>query len=1034
MPASQVRAETNKEQFRWGYRKKGKEVFNTCRRLAFCITLAGFVGFAGFEAAANPSDGTVVSGSATISGTGTSTVTINQTTNKAIIEWGNFDINAGETTQFIQPDTSSLALNRVVNSNQATAINGNLIANGKVLVINPNGVLIGATGNVDVAGFVASTADIGNTAFMTGTGAMEFNKAGKADATVENNGRITIRDTGLGLLVAPVVRNNGLIEGNLAKIQLGAGDTFGVDMYGDGLLHLAVSDSAGSRTIKSENTGTIVANAGKVVMTAAAASSVVNSVINTTGVIEAKGLVNKGGEIILTGAGASIKVAGKLDVSGKTGGGSIKIGGDYQGGGTLAKADKVEIAETAVIDASATDNGDGGTIIVWSEQLTAALGRFYAMGGENGGNGGLVETSSVGDLYVDGSYVNTLAAAGQAGWWLLDPTNINVNATGTAYNPLVHSIGLPTGNANVSVTSINSASSNVALNATNNINFNTDVNIANSGVGLYAYAGNTISLLNNSITTNGGHVKLDAGTFVNINNSAITTNGGNITLIASRLLGSSEVKIQNSSFMSGGGYIDIYAKSDLVVSGNSKFGTNGGDFTANTGLLGTLQFTNTTVNTTGGSTAGSISASDILDWNITQNEFGNNNNWYSGTNGGKITISSGNVKQSNNNCFKAGGTGTCAGVPDPGPTTIAITITAPDQFITYGSTLFDTLLYSVSAGALMGSADLSGHLTRVDAANWNVNSYQIEKGTVGVINAGSYTYLITWDLGKLVINPAILTVTANAMSKTYDGLAFNSGSGDYTIDASGFKFSDDASAITGGSVVFGGDAQGAVNAGTYDIDIQGSNLAAQNYTFKYVDNTLTVNKALLTLTANNQSKTFGQTFVFNGSEYAITSGTLYGADSINTNPANLSSLGSPALAPAGSYGITFGALGGVGLGNYDITTVNGTMTVNPAPNTTVFTAGLGRPIVSVANQAIVLDRQFEPIETKTLDTNVAIGMQQPTAQFLANLEPAAGGEMTAEELANLEPAAGPGVGGASGNADISCANDFLNNQPCAIDQ
>ncbi|HEX2752849.1 MAG TPA: filamentous hemagglutinin N-terminal domain-containing protein, partial [Alphaproteobacteria bacterium] len=591
MPASQVRAETNKEQFRWGYRKKGKNVFNICRRMAFCITLAGFVSFAGFEAAANPADGTVVAGSATINGTGTGHVTINQTSNKAIIEWGNFDINAGETTQFIQPGTSSLALNRVVNSNQATAINGNLIANGKVLVINPNGVLIGATGNVDVAGFVASTADIGNTAFMTGTGAMEFNKAGKADATVENNGRITIRDAGLGLLVAPVVRNNGLIEGNLAKIQLGAGDTFGVDMYGDGLLHLAVSDSAGSRTIKSENTGTIVANAGKVVMTAAAANSVVNSVINTTGVIEAKGLVNKGGEIILTGAGASVSVAGKLDVSGKTGGGSIKIGGDYQGGGTLAKADKVEIAETAVIDASATENGDGGTIIVWSEQLTAALGRFYAMGGANGGNGGLVETSSVSDLYVDGSYVNTLAAAGQAGWWLLDPTNINVNAAGTAYNPLIHSIGLPTGNANIGVTSINSASSNVVLNATNNINFNTNVNIANNGVGLYAYAGNTISLLSNSITTNGGHVRLDAGEFVNINNSAITTNGGNITLIASRLLGGSDVKIQSSSFMSGGGDINIYAKSDLVVSGSSKFGTNGGDFTAETGLFGTLQST-----------------------------------------------------------------------------------------------------------------------------------------------------------------------------------------------------------------------------------------------------------------------------------------------------------------------------------------------------------------------------------------------------------------------------------------------------------
>jgi len=994
MSASQVRAETNKEQFRWGYRKKGKEVFNTCRRLAFCITLAGFVGFAGFEAAANPSDGTVVSGSATISGTGTSHVTINQTSNKAIIEWGNFDINAGETTQFIQPGTSSLALNRVVNSNQVTAINGNLTANGKVLVINPNGVLIGENGNIDVAGFVASTADIDNTAFMTGTGAMEFNKAGKADASVENNGRITIRDAGLGLLVAPVVRNNGLIEGNLAKIQLGAGDTFGVDLYGDGLLHLAVSDSAGSRTIKSENSDTIIANAGKVVMTAAAASSVVNSVINTTGVIEAKGLVNKGGEIILTGAGASVSVAGKLDASGKTGGGSIKIGGDFAGSDALAKANTVDIAAGTEIKADATDNGDGGSIAVWSETATTSIGAFSARGGANGGNGGFVETSAREEINIDGTLIDTSAAKGNLGTWLIDPTSLTVtSAMAAAWEAAVGHIVVTTTDAMVIAANVNLTTLGKSLSLTAGTDHTKD---------------GGISMANQYIRTNGGAVTMNAGPngAITINNATIFTQGGNISLTGDT----------------------------VSINNNAALGTKGGNVTitsTSTKNGDTVSINSSSIDTT------SILSPSIGGITLTQDgsflptaSLGNpQNKFKTDLNGGSISIS-GKKLSGNSVCFAAGGIG-CT-VADPIPS-VALTITAPNQTITYGSTLFDTGLYSVSAGALMSGDLLSGNLTRVDASNWNAGTYGIQQGTVGVISTGSYTYTITWNLGNLIINPAILTITAQDQSKTY-GSVFNFTGSEFSI--AGLQFSDSVNSVSLASA----GAAGTVGVGSYAINasspVFGTGIAS-NYNISYAPGTFTVNQAALTLTANNQSKTFGQTFVFNGSEYAITSGKLYGADSINTDPANLSSLGSPALAPAGSYDITFGALGGVGLGNYDITYVDGTMVVNAAPQTgpNVFIAPIDRPIISVANQAIVLDRQFEPIETKTLDTNVAIGMQQPTAQFLANLEPAAGGEMTAEELAKMEPAAGPGVGGgAPGNSDIACANDFLNNQPCAIDQ
>lgn len=107
--------ETNKNEYRWGLRKKGKTVYNTCQRMAYCIAIGGALLLQPVTAQANPADGTVVSGAATFTSSG-NTLEINQSTARAIIEWGSFDIQAGETTRFIQPSTSAIALNRVVNS------------------------------------------------------------------------------------------------------------------------------------------------------------------------------------------------------------------------------------------------------------------------------------------------------------------------------------------------------------------------------------------------------------------------------------------------------------------------------------------------------------------------------------------------------------------------------------------------------------------------------------------------------------------------------------------------------------------------------------------------------------------------------------------------------------------------------------------------------------------------------------------------------------------------------------------------------
>ena len=1158
MASSRVQIETKQQQFRWSFRKKGKDVLKLCRHLTVVLTLTGGVGLA-VPAQANPAGGNVTAGSATISSSG-STLTVNQTSQRTIIEWASFDIDAGETTRFVQPNSSSLALNRVVNSNQASAINGNLQANGRVLVINPNGVLIGPSGNVDVSGFVASTADIDNTRFMTASGAMEFDRAGKIDATVENKGRITIRDAGLGLLVAPVVRNSGVIQGNMAQLQMGAGDTFGVDLYGDGLLHLAVASNGPARSIKAENTGTIVANAGKVVMTAAAANNVVNSVINTTGVIEAKSLVSKGGKIVLTGAGADVKVAGKVDASGKTGGGEIKIGGDVKGADTLAKAATVDIAEGAEISADAMTAGDGGTVAVWSEDKTTSRGSFTARGGEESGNGGFVETSSKGQLDVDHTFVDTSAANGSYGKWLLDPFDLDVgqNLANTIRNSFT----------------------NVTLYAIDNLNVNADLALNRQGVSLELYAQfGDVNINGRTITLNGGDLVVDAGGQINLKNSVVNTNGGDVGLYSYATGNNKGINIANSSIFTKGGDVGIYGKGYTLF--GYAFGNN-------------VDIRNSNINTTGGASNASVRFEENGS-NKQANQVLNNSAVRRDQKGGDVTIEGQDIT-GNRVCIAAGGVG--CGVD------IVLNVQAHNKTKTYGAG--EVPLTYVHNGLLSGYS-IVGALVR--AGGNNVGSYDINQGSLNAVSAlGLDTYVINYTKGTLTINPALLTITAKDQSKTYgdvlnlagggyevSGLKYNdavngvtltsagaaerANAGDYAIEASGatgtglsnytFDYVDGKLTVNKASLhiaannqtkVYGADAidyvngyytatglkswdsidgtngqvmggfrptdsvgtydinvygatgtglsnynitfskgtltvtkanlvvtandqsktygsahdlgndaftvsglknsdtvdtvslssagaAATANAGTYDIDVSnasGSGLG--NYIISYVDGLLTVDKAKLTLTANNQTKTVGTAFTFAGNEFT-TAGALYNGDTVTG--ATLTSAGAAANASdvLSPYAIAISNATGTGLGNYDITYVNGQFTVNPLGyNANGATAsGLNRPVMSLANKVIQQDTAFEAIETRTLDTDLtlrhrggqtggAVVASNTSASALAALEPAAGGDATAEQLADLEPAAGGNDTPANAGSDLDCANSFLDNRPCGVAQ
>ncbi|PIG30276.1 filamentous hemagglutinin family protein [Janthinobacterium sp. 35] len=267
----------------------------------------------GSLALAGPAGGTVVAGQASITGAPGSTV-IKQGSQNAVINWANFNINKGESVQFVQPNSNAVALNRVLGSD-GTTILGNLSANGTVFIVNPNGVLFGQGASVNTAGLVASTLDISNADFMAG----KYQFSGNGTGKVLNQGSISAPGGYVALLGANV-SNEGTIQARLGSVALAAGRAITLDVAGDGLLNVAVNAGAVGALVS--NGGMIKADGGSVVLTAQAAGDLLKTVVNNTGVIEAQTIDTRSGTIKLLGdmQTGTVNAAGTLDASAPTGG------------------------------------------------------------------------------------------------------------------------------------------------------------------------------------------------------------------------------------------------------------------------------------------------------------------------------------------------------------------------------------------------------------------------------------------------------------------------------------------------------------------------------------------------------------------------------------------------------------------------------------------------------------------------------------------------------------------------------------------
>ncbi|MEI6287840.1 MAG: filamentous hemagglutinin N-terminal domain-containing protein, partial [Bacillota bacterium] len=521
---------------------------------------------------AAPEGGAVVGGQATIAQVGDVT-NIAQASQRAAIDWTSFSIAPKETVNFIQPNAQAVALNRVLGNNPSE-IYGHLNANGQVYLSNPNGMLFAPGAEVNVAGLIATTSHVDPLAFMQ-TGLI---------STSEHNAAIDMQGS--------IFASGGLVEiKGASAINVG------------GLIKAM----------------TIEGNGG--VITLESGGDTIN-----TGTLDASSVSGNGGQVYLLGDHVGMLDSAVINADGASGGGTVRIGGGWQGGDGLAAATSTYMAPLAMISASATSAGDAGSVVLWSKGATDFEGHIFA--DTNNGQGGRIETSGKENLQVGaGARVSML---GNGGEWLLDPETLNIVSSGGTKTPPVNANDNPGTTQSVDVSAIEAVSSGtVVLQATSSgystidvqsggvdgcINLQSNVNLLIQG-GLNAnYITIMFSDTNIKIKASGtGTITLDTNTdntgyLSNI--GELQTDTGNVTL-----WGADGITLSNK-ITTNGGNVDIDADADQQSGGGFTLGsgapitTNGGNVKFKAGTSGVTLNAKVTTGTgrvefatTGGSTA-----------------------------------------------------------------------------------------------------------------------------------------------------------------------------------------------------------------------------------------------------------------------------------------------------------------------------------------------------------------------------------------------------------------------------------------------
>jgi filamentous hemagglutinin family protein len=586
-------------------------------------------------AQALPAGGRVSAGQAAISQNGAQML-IQQSTNRAAINWQSFDVGRDAQVKFQQPGSDSVTLNRVMSSDPSQ-IFGRITANGQVILTNPAGVYFGRSARVDVGGLIATTQQISDADFMGGKN--RFERQGGAGSVI-NEGELKAQLGGYIALLAPEVRNQGAVIAQKGTVVMAAGDA--VDLHFDSnnrLTSIRVEPSQLQALV--DNRHAVEAPGGLIILAAQSLDRLVGGVVRNSGRIEANALQQQGGRILLSASrtveaqgvirasgartdtaaeggrvdiqaietamvDAQIDVSGaqgglvtvtadhielqtaaRIDASGSQVGGQVLVGGDWQGGANaqrrvlsdpnaLRQASSVSMAAGATIDASATDRGQGGTVVLWSDALrpgtrTTVSGSILARGGASGGDGGQVETSGY-VLNVEGARVNAGARSGQGGLWFLDPADATITqAVADSYRATLNTgtsvlnevVGSITWNSGVTLQKTAGGDATLTLRAggsnTHSIYLNTaNISSTAGALNLVLWTRSTsstvsgaITVLNSTISTNGGHMWMGGGLSASSPWNGLTV--GNAGTLATA--GTASLLVQGSQITTGAGHV-----------------------------------------------------------------------------------------------------------------------------------------------------------------------------------------------------------------------------------------------------------------------------------------------------------------------------------------------------------------------------------------------------------------------------------------------------------------------------------------------
>ena len=488
---------------------------------------------------AMPEGGVVRSGSGSVTQNGKE-MTIRQDSGRLAMDWTGFSVGKDETVRFQQPGKDALALNRVT-GNQQSVIDGSLLSNGHVLLVNPNGVVIGKNASIDVGGLVASTAQVKDNfmkEFGNSTGA--FSLGGLSDGKIINEGTIQA-EGGLVALHAAKVENSGTISNTGGSAVLAAADTLTLTPDADGKLNFTVDGKTAEASAL--NKGAITADGGTIVMTADSASDVMSTVVNNSGTLQARTLrKNEKGQILLDGGDkGQVEVSGTLDASGTEEGqsaGNIKVIGEktivHDGANLLARGnvdggkietsgDVLNLGDNLNIDASGNRGSHGTWLldpleVVISESKPSSADHEYGtiVGDTNGKTkNNVIYNDPPSGQNANNSYNSTTwIDSNQVGNILSNGTDVMIQAISSSGAASI------TLESPIDITVSSSASKNptFTLEANRNITINQNITAKSGGKGLNIMLnadtdGDNIGavIMNADVTTNGGWFKSATG-------------------------------------------------------------------------------------------------------------------------------------------------------------------------------------------------------------------------------------------------------------------------------------------------------------------------------------------------------------------------------------------------------------------------------------------------------------------------------------------------------------------------------------------